>query len=138
MTKNHETPSHELLKETPTNLHCITQNTQKNPSFSPTRNCKQPASIAATPTPLELQKQSLNNPEKIHHFSSPKTEQKKYKKASSFFTYPKPHKVTTKHIQDPIQQPFSNQPKSLKRETFSLAQKHRKLHPFSIKPKRSP
>ena len=76
MTKNHETPSHELLKETPTNLHCITQNTQKNPSFSPTRNCKQPASIAATPTPLELQKLSLNNPEKIHNFSSPKTEQK--------------------------------------------------------------
>ena len=130
MTKNHETPSHELLKETPTNLHCITQNTQKNPSFSPTRNCKQPASIAATPTPLELQKQSLNNPEKIHHFSSPKTEQKKYKKASSFFTYPKPHKVTIKHNQNPIQQPFSNEPKTSKGN--SSAQKHRKLHLFSI------
>ena len=133
MRKNHEIASHELLKETPKNLPCITQNTQKNPSSK-----KQWTSIAVTPTPLELQKQSLNNPEKIHHFYSPKTEQKKYKKTSSFFTYPKPHKVTTKHIQDPIQQPFSNQPKSLKRETFSLAQKHIKLHPFSIKPKRSP
>ena len=131
-TKNHKTPSHESLKETTKSLPLHTQNIQKNPSFSPTWIYKQPASIAATPSlqPFRAPKIEPKQPREIHSFSSPKTEQKKYKKASSFFTYPKPHKVTIKHSQNPIQQPFSNEPKTSKGN--SSAQKHRKLHLFSI------
>ena len=121
-----------LSKKQPKAFPCIPQNIQKNPSFSPTWIYKQPASIAATPSlqPFRAPKIEPKQPREIHSFSSPKTEQKKYKKASSFFTYPKPHKVTIKHSQNPIQQPFSNEPKTSKGN--SSAQKHRKLHLFSI------
>ena len=86
--------------------------------------------------PFRAPKIEPKQPRKNPSFFRPKDRTKKYKKAYSFFTYPKTYKVTTKHNQDLIQQPFSNQPKSLKREPFSLAQKHKKLHPFSIKPKK--
>ena len=121
-----------LSKKHPKTFPCIPQNTQKNPSFSPAQNFQQPASIAATPS-LQPFRAPKIDPEKSILFPAQrqnklKKKKKKNKEASSFFTYPKPHKVTTKYSQNPIQQAFSNQPKTSKGN--SPAQKHRKLHPF--------
>ena len=68
-----------LSKKHPKTFPCIPQNTQKNPSFSPAWNCKQPASIAATPS-LQPFREPKIDPEKSILFPAQRQKKKKKKK----------------------------------------------------------
>ena len=89
-----------LSKKHPKTFPCIPQNTQKNPSFSPAWNCKQPASIAATPS-LQPFRAPKIDPEKSILF--PAQRQKKKKEKESFFLF---------HVPKASQSYNKTQPKS--------------------------
>ena len=90
-TKNHQTPSHESLKETPKNLPLHTPKYPEKSFLFTYLNLPTAFSIAATPSlqPFRAPKIGPKQPREIHSFSSRKTEQKKIQESFFLFHIPR-------------------------------------------------
>ena len=97
-TKNHQTPSHESLKETPKNLPLQTPKYPEKSFLFTYLNLPTAFSIAATPSlqPFRAPKIGPKQPREIHSFSSRKTEQKKIQESFFLFHIPKASQICNK------------------------------------------